>query len=59
MPPKGDKKEQLWEGIRIQKLQQVRHGLANSGILPSSRNAEGHTTFQVLYLIALVVVDLI
>jgi hypothetical protein len=50
MPPKsggggGDKKGQLWEGIMIQKLQQVRHGLANSGIVPASRNDDGLTTF--------------
>ena len=43
----GDKKAQLWDGIRIQKLQQVRYGLKESGIVPASRNDEGHTTFMV------------
>ncbi len=58
MPPKrsgggggggggGDKKQQLWEGIRTQKLQAVRFGLANAGILPTSRNEDGQTTFMI------------
>lgn len=55
MPPKqghpggggGDKKAQLWDGILTQKLQAVRFGLGNAGIVPASRNAEGYTTFQV------------
>jgi hypothetical protein len=41
----GDKKAQLWDGIRIQKLDQVRWALANAGIVPASRNNEGLTTF--------------
>ena len=56
MPPKkkgggggrggGDKKSQLWDAIRMQKLAAVRYGIANSGIHPASRNHEGLTTFQ-------------
>jgi len=52
MPPKkggggGPKKGELWEGILIQKLSQVRAGLAGSGVLPATRNNDGYTTFHV------------
>lgn len=54
MPPKkkssgagggGDKKEQLWIAIKTQKIPSVRYGVANSGIVPASRNSDGLTTF--------------
>jgi len=43
----GDKKQQLFEAIVNQKLQAVRWGVANAGVAPATRDAEGHTTFMI------------